>query len=136
MVTRRQNAYGSAARDRVVKSRLERILSGLNQEQRRVVETLRGPIVIIAGPGTGKTLTIARRIAYQMATGKPPFHAGSLPELMGAMLMTAPADLAGIRADIPPDAAAVIMRCLKADPAQRFATAAEVFEAWQRATAG
>ena len=75
-------------------------------------------------------------LAYQMATGKPPFHAGSMPELMGAMLMTTPADLAGIRADMPPDAAAVIMRCLKADPLQRFATAAEVFEAWQHATAG
>jgi DNA helicase-2/ATP-dependent DNA helicase PcrA len=35
----------------------------LNSEQQRAVDTLEGPVMIVAGPGTGKTQTIAMRIA-------------------------------------------------------------------------
>jgi DNA helicase-2/ATP-dependent DNA helicase PcrA len=38
----------------------------LNPEQRRAVEHQEGPLMIIAGPGTGKTLTLTRRIAHLM----------------------------------------------------------------------
>jgi DNA helicase-2/ATP-dependent DNA helicase PcrA len=47
----------------------ERIFAGLNPEQRRAVQTVRGPVCILAGAGSGKTTTITRRIANQVATG-------------------------------------------------------------------
>ena len=38
----------------------------LNQAQRRAVSHGDGPCIVLAGPGSGKTLTIAKRIEYLM----------------------------------------------------------------------
>jgi DNA helicase-2/ATP-dependent DNA helicase PcrA len=51
------------------------ILEGLNDEQRRAVTAIRGPVAILAGAGTGKTTAVTRRIAYQVATGAFPARA-------------------------------------------------------------
>ena len=44
-------------------------LDGLNPEQRRAAEAVRGPVCILAGAGSGKTTTITRRIAQQVQAG-------------------------------------------------------------------
>src|SRR6059036_166275 len=47
----------------------ERILRDLNPAQREAATAVRGPVAILAGAGTGKTTTITRRIAVQVAVG-------------------------------------------------------------------
>jgi len=58
------------------------VLAGLDGDQRAAAETVEGPVIIIAGPGSGKTRTLTHRIAHLIA------ERGAVPESCLAITFT------------------------------------------------
>ena len=51
---------------------IEQLLSTLNPQQKQAVTHDDGPLLIVAGAGTGKTATLVHRVAWQIAQGVNP----------------------------------------------------------------
>jgi len=107
----------------------DRILAGLNDEQLAAVQATSGPVCILAGAGTGKTTTITRRIAWQVATG------AFVPSQIVAVTFTdkaagelrsrlASLGVAGVRASTFHSAALALLRRFAGDPGRILSTKA------------
>src|SRR3954462_7392669 len=107
----------------------ERILEGLNPEQRAAVVATRGPLCILAGAGTGKTTTITRRIAWQVASGAfapSEIAAVTFTDKAAAELRSRLAVLGveGVRASTFHSAALALLRRFAGDPGRILSTKA------------
>jgi serine/threonine-protein kinase len=85
-------------------------------------------VLLGRAPEPASDVFTAGVLTYQMVTGALPFRAPTLPELIGQMLHTTPADAHALNPDVPEGAAALLGECLRADPTQRIASARALLE--------
>ncbi|HEX3695894.1 MAG TPA: protein kinase [Polyangia bacterium] len=71
-------------------------------------------------------------ILYEMLTGNPPYEGSNFMEILHKKANQSPAPLSALRADVPPEIEALIMRALAKDPAERPQTMVELEQEIQR----
>jgi formylglycine-generating enzyme required for sulfatase activity/dienelactone hydrolase/fructosamine-3-kinase len=65
-------------------------------------------------------------VLYELLTGRRTFEGQSSAALLSAVMRDDPNSLSEINSDIPPEVRRIVTRCLKKDPAERFASGAEL----------
>jgi serine/threonine protein kinase len=75
-------------------------------------------------------------VIFEMTTGRRPFEADTVPEILAMQRKAPPPDPTTISPRVPGELAAIILRCLAKDPADRIATASDLEEALRRASDG
>lgn len=83
--------------------------------------------------GPSADLYSAGVVLYRAATGRYPFTS-RFPQIISDHLKSIPPDPRSFRPDLPGPLAELIMRCLRKDPAERFASADELLAAVQEAS--
>lgn len=68
-------------------------------------------------------------LAYEMVTGRQPFRAASVPELLGQMLQSKPEAPAVVASGIPAGVSDAILRAIRGTPADRFQSTEEFRQA-------
>jgi DNA helicase-2/ATP-dependent DNA helicase PcrA len=63
------------------KEQFDKIYNNLNEQQKRAVDTIEGPVMVIAGPGTGKTQILGARIGKILLRYRYTTRKHSLPHL-------------------------------------------------------
>jgi len=71
-------------------------------------------------------------VAYFLLTGQPPFVRETAMQVLMAHVYEQVPPLAELRPDVPPDLAAVVLRCLEKDPARRFPSVEALDEALEQ----
>ena len=67
-------------------------------------------------------------LAYEMLTGRPPFHDRTPRAMLAAHLMETPVPIASLRSEVPRSLGTLVMRCLAKSPENRPSNAAEILE--------
>ena len=75
-------------------------------------------------------------LAFELFTGKPPFHGRAPARMLAAHMGEAPPALSELRPDLPPEVTALVMRCLEKDPAARPQSAAAIIAVLNGVTSG
>jgi len=75
-------------------------------------------------------------VIFEMATGRRPFEAETVAEILAMQRSAPPPDPTSISPRVPGELAAIVVRCLAKDPADRVATARELEEALRRVADG
>jgi DNA helicase-2/ATP-dependent DNA helicase PcrA len=70
----RKSAEPSVAHPAAPAPSTEDVLANLNKPQREAVKHVDGPLLILAGAGSGKTRVLAHRVAHLVASGVPPYQ--------------------------------------------------------------
>jgi DNA helicase-2/ATP-dependent DNA helicase PcrA len=104
----------------------EHTLIGLNREQRTAASHDDSPLLVVAGAGTGKTATLAHRVAYLIASGTPPARillltftrraAGEMTRRVESVLRTSRAAAASLEADDAASSARTTVAASPSDP--------------------
>jgi serine/threonine protein kinase len=71
-------------------------------------------------------------VFYEMLTGKKAFDADSSAALLAAVMRDNPTPVSELRRDVPAELRSIVARCLKKNPADRYASGAELFQELKR----
>ena len=90
------------------------------------------PEVMMGGaPGVPADVFTVGVLAYEMVTGRQPFRAASLPELLGQMLQARPEPPVSLVPDLPVAVSDAILRAIAGAPGNRFASADELAQVFR-----